>query len=540
MRDATLEKLWRMLLENRQVLFGLFAGMAAAALLVIMARPVLDHVPLYDELLHVLAARGLNETGEPQIADGYYYRGELYTRLAASAMEHRGDTVVSARLPSLVAGAALVLLLAVWISRLAGFFAGAAAALFLCAVPTTLEMAVFARFYTLHALIVLAMAVLLFAALSRERKRWQQIGLIVAALALALPAYHLQDTTLIAVGALVAGVLGVLIHDNWPTVRSFIVRRPVLTMVGLIVILGGGAAIVVKVGLFALLRQAPGWVSWAADRPYEYLVRFADNLPLLWPLFPLAIVLALRFERRLTIFCATFMLSALFVHSIAAAKSMRYIYYVFPAFCAILGCGLSGALQLLKVNVSPTRGEGAAASIRPMMAFGWLALVLVAFATSHEGQRVAKAALGRSKPAEVLSYAVEAEWQPAVQTLKPLVASADRVVTSNAMKALYYFGRYDYELNVSIVDETDTRAEFGTDERTGMQAIGTPASITKVIDLPGSTVVILEQETIGRPSGVPSEAVAAIAARCTTVPLGNDIGLVAWTCHEPSAPSTTG
>jgi hypothetical protein len=428
--------------------------------------------------------------------------------------------VVSARLPSVIAGAALVILLTIWITRRAGLFAGIASAVFLSAVPTTLEMTVFARFYTLHALAILAMAILVFEALSPGRKRWQLIALIVAALVLAAPAYHLQDTTLIAVGALIAGALGVLIHDHWPAVRGFITRRPILTAVGLLVLLVGGSAAVVKVGLYAQLRSGPAWSSWAADRPYEYLVRLSENLPLLWPLFPIAIVFALRIERRLTIFCAAFMLSALFVHSIAAAKSMRYIYYVFPMFCAILGCGLACGLKLLTVNARPAR------------AFGYLALVGLVFGVSHEGQRMAKATLGRSKPVEVLSYAVEPEWKPAVPTLQPLVAAADRVVTSNAMKSLYYFGRYDYELNASIVVETDTQEEFGTDERTGMKAIGEPASIAKVIDMPGSTVIVVEQETIGRTAGVSPEAVAAIAQRCQAISLKEEMGLRAWTCHE--------
>jgi hypothetical protein len=511
-----MEKLWRTLVESRQYGWGVLAGIVAALILMMMARPVLDHVPIYDELLHVLAARGLNESGEPQIAEGYYYRGLLYTRLAAESMSHFGDTVVSARLPAVISGAALMVLIGVWVTRLAGPLAGLASAVFLCAIPTTLEMTVFARFYTLHAVIILIMAMLLFAALSRERKRWQQILLVVLAIALLVPAYHLQDTTLIAAGAFAAGVVAVLIHDNWVTVKAFVMRRPVLTAVSMLVLVIGGCVAVVKVGLYAQLRQGPAWASWAADRPYEYLVRFADNFPLLWPLFPVAVILAWRVERRLTIFCAAFMLSALFVHSIAAAKSMRYIYYIFPMFCAIWGCGLAGALRLLGPNLLPAK----------------LALIVLVFVVSHEGQRMAKAALGRSKPIEVLSYAVEADWKPAVAVLQPLVSSADRVVTSNAMKSLYYFGRYDYELNESIVYETDTQEDFGKDERTGMKAIGAAASIAKVIDSPGSTVVMLEQETIGSAAGVSAAAVAAIEARCQVVSLKEQIGLRAWTCHE--------
>ena len=114
-------------------------------------------------------------------------------------------------------------------------------------------------------------------------------------------------------------------------------------------------------------------------------------------------------------------------------------------------------------------------------------------------------------------YDGETAWSAALPTLQPLVTSASRVVTSNAMKALYYFGRYDYDLNATIVPETQSGQEFGLDERTGRHAISTAQSIAQVLGMPGTTIVILEEMRLGIPAGVPADAVDTIAARCSVV-----------------------
>ena len=112
------------------------------------------HRPMYDELLHVLSARGVMQTGEPVMADGIYGRAELFTRLVAASMTVFGDSLVAARLPALVSGGLLVLLVSVWTTRRVGWVAGLCVALLLASLPMSVSVAVFARFYTLHALFV--------------------------------------------------------------------------------------------------------------------------------------------------------------------------------------------------------------------------------------------------------------------------------------------------------------------------------------------------------------------------------------------------
>lgn len=515
------------ILAARSLSAGLLAGLVASALLVLMARAVIDHVPLYDELLHFLSAQGLLRSGIPAIADGVYERAQLYTRLVAAFMGQWGETLVVARSTALVGGVLLTLLLAVWITRQAGVLAGVSAATILVLVPTTLELAVFIRFYTLHALLIVVIAMLAYAATAEHATRGKRVLCGVFAVALLAPAWHFQETSAIAAGAVVLGVMAVLILDHWQAVRAELRRRPWQISAGLLAVAVVGVAFIYAIGFFDRLASAPQWASGSANRPHFYLIQFAREMPLLWPLFPLAAVIALRTHRRLALFCLVVLLAGLAVHSLAAAKSSRYVYYLFPFYAAVWGCAVGGLLVGLVRSVA----QGSAQSPR-LRLVAPLAVALLALALSQEGQRALRTAVGKAKVVEVLDYAVEADWSTSVAALKPIAAVADRVVTSNAMKSIFYLGRYDYELNLSIVEETETAEEFGRDIRTGGFAIGTAESTSAVLNMPGLTLVVLEDEKIGKESGVPAAAMEIIRGRCMSLALPGGAGISAWQCQQ--------
>jgi hypothetical protein len=100
------------------------------------------------------------------------------------------------------------------------------------------------------------------------------------------------------------------------------------------------------------------------------------------------------------------------------------------------------------------------------------------------------------------------------------------------MKSLYYLGRYDYELNASIVAETDTGADFGTDERTGRKAIGSAAAVSQVLGQPGTSLVVIEDEVLNRETGVSRAAAEALVPLCTKVALRPGAGLSVWQCSS--------
>lgn len=515
--------------ERRGYGLGVMAGLCAALVLWAMARGLLVHVPLYDELLHFLSAQGLRERGELAIANGEYTRAWLYTYLVSYSFALFGETLVAARIPALLGALCLVAAVAVWVTRRAGVLAGGIAAGCLGLVPATVDLAVFARFYTVHALVILAMAIALFAALEPGAKRSTRLRFLGLTLILLPLAMHLQDSTVVAAGALTCGVAGVLAMDHWVWVRGFVLRHPWQVMIGAALAAGLGLVAVNAMGLLVQMQQVPLWNAWAVGRPHYYLMALAAEIPLLWPLFPVAMVFALVVQPRLALFCGLVLLSGLAVHSIAGQKAIRYIYYLLPFFCVVWGCALAGAAFLVRSawERSQFRWHGHA----ELAVLALAALVLIG---SEEGQAAAKMLAGRAKPADALGLTTlaEPEWQPIVPVLQPLLTKADRVVTSNAMKSLYYFGRYDYELNASIVPETLTQEEFGVDQRTGKQAIGAADSIQRVLAAPGATLVVLEDEKIDLDAGVSRDSMQVIEASCTPVELPPDTGVHAWFCQR--------
>jgi hypothetical protein len=505
------------------------AGLLGSVLLVLLARSVIDHPVHYDELLHVLSARGLVQGGIPAIADGQYTRAEFFTRAVAWSFRRFGESPVAARVPALVSGVVLMLVVGTWAARRAGFLAGVAAALLLCVVPTTVDVAVFARFYTVHALIMTLMFISAYAALEPGRPTRTRVIQALLAVALVPLGWHFQETAIIAAGAVVAAVVAVLALDHWSRILNLLGRQPVLTLgaLGFGVLLGLSA--IGYLGLLDQLGRSALWAAGNAGRYQYYLVEFRNDLPLLWPLLPAAAVLAVLHpaHRRFGLFCAVAVASALAVHSVAAQKTMRYAYYLAPLMCVLWAMALSSLTA-----AAGGRDEGMVhGGSRGRLWLVW-ALIAVTFLLSQEGARTLNLLAGRIAHLDNRPFSDEPDWTPLVPGLGPFVHTADRVVTSNSMKALYYLGRYDYELNATIVPETETRTEFGRDRRTGRQAIGTAESIRQVLDRSGQTLVVIEESKIGRFSGVSSEAFAVIESRCGELTLPAGSGVRAWWCER--------
>src|SRR5690349_11806532 len=90
-------------------LLGAVGWPAALFLLALLIAAVrIGHQPEFDELYHVLAARGWLETGRFAIAEGEYNRTSLFTLLIAGLFRLFGESIVVARVPSVLAYAVLV------------------------------------------------------------------------------------------------------------------------------------------------------------------------------------------------------------------------------------------------------------------------------------------------------------------------------------------------------------------------------------------------------------------------------------------------
>ena len=501
------------------------AALIGSLLLLLLARNVITHPPEYDELLHVLAARGIVETGEPVIADGRYDRAELFTRVVAASFQWRGESLESARLPALVGALALVVLLAIWVTSRAGFIAGASAAALLAMSVTTVGLATFARFYTLHALAVAMMSISLYEATALNRSWSARISLVAVVLLAAAVALHLQITTIIAIGAALCGIAATLLVDQRQRVVDYIRARPVLFSMMLVVAVAFVVILEWQVGLISHATEAPLWAKDRANRPLYYVQQLATDLPLFWPLFPVAALAATTVFGRFGVFCVAVAVAALAAHSIAAAKAARYVYYALPFVCAVMGCGVAVGVRLLRRWVIDTAPKLTTNALTISLAVFAVVLVL-----SQEGQRTLKLIAGKTAAQSLTMYASESDWSLAMPALRAAADAADIVIVSAGVKGLYYLGRYDFELNATAVVESESGEEFGTDLRTGRKAIGTPASLADVLARAGNKLIVVDQDKLGRETGVAPAVVKMIQTQCKSLAVPSESRVFAWSC----------
>jgi len=233
-----------------------------------------------------------------------------------------------------------------------------------------------------------------------------------------------------------------------------------------------------------------------------------------------------------TVWILIFLVLALALQSAAAQKATRYIYYCVPFICALLGLALPVAIEALRTTFArrwPNHPQ--ASRLLPLTLFA------ASLLASTELYRYARAAIAHDPPETVLSYGGETSWAAAKAPLDPYLRQMPFLISSNAMKAIYYFGWYDAEMNASIVRETDTGSELGNDERTGRRAFSSADSFERLLREAGDRRVLVAAETdkLGLDRGVPAGTVSVIREHCTAIAVPSQTGISAWTCPRSAA-----
>ncbi|MGI9285612.1 MAG: ArnT family glycosyltransferase, partial [Pseudomonadales bacterium] len=108
------------------------------------------HLPVGDEMFHVLAAQSWAMEGSLRIADGSYDRAALFTMLIGELFSIFGDSLVVARIPVLIFGVIWALVLFIWVRKSAGRLAAWIAAGLFCTAPHAIELSLYCRMDTLH------------------------------------------------------------------------------------------------------------------------------------------------------------------------------------------------------------------------------------------------------------------------------------------------------------------------------------------------------------------------------------------------------
>lgn len=514
----------------------------------------LDSAPHFDELYHLLAGLSWIREGDLCIADclSPYSRGALFTYLVGGSLALFGNEVVVARIPSLVAGSFLVVVVFLWIRRRAGRMAAWIAGLLFAVGPLAIHMSQFSRFYALHALLFWIGALAVYALVESTNGRapggapaaswWLRAGLIAVAALSLLAAYELQIMTLIGLAALAVWIA----VDPFPAAaRRHRGRRWMSWAAGTLLVL------LLAAGLYAvesgLLERLWGQYRWsnlrAAGDQREILFYhhwlYGEYGPL-YALFPAAAVVALARHFRLALFCSVLFVVGFVAHSFGGFKGWRLIYWIMPTFYAIWGIALAAVARPLwnrALRVSgrlfrgtlPARWQAAVGALGLALAVLFVAGNTGSFNTTWKLMTLSDDEWPASKP----WYRGHSNWVPVEPTLQEIADEVEVVLATSGPKAIYYLGRLDASISRGLLyginPGSGTLApQFSRGRQTGRPILSEPEALRRVVACYGSGLIVVERGHWRRSVSLP-EATANFIERATRrIPLPEKHRLLAF------------
>jgi hypothetical protein len=492
----------------------------------------------FDEFYHILAAQSVVDDGSLRIADGDgYTRGRLFTYMVAASYKIFGQSIASARLPSVLAGSLLVGLVFAWMRSVSGTIGAWAAAMLLAFSPHAIHLSQTSRFYMLEALCVWVASIALYECTvtrwpPRHLVAWAFAGLIAAALAI-----HLQVVSLIPLGAAIVWACLTAFTSNNPFSRNhrrwLLAAVLLLTAIALITLLTTGTLQF----LLSEFRRTALWASPQADDAAYYHRFLLTWYQLLWVLAPFAVVAAATHGAP-GVFCLCVFFVTLLAHSFAGFKAPRYFFHALPFFFCIWGFTLGQLLPRLHDQLMTL----AARAFRPLprrrlsSVAGWLVLIFLLLAVSHYVQAYHTTRSLLTNPRAANPFAGP-DWAAAAHVLRPLTRECDMVVTSASPKALYYLGRHDFGLSAT---QLQNQPEFTRDYRVGRPLISTAQSLQQVMQQAHSGLIVIETDHWAKPYFVPRATTDFIEQNAQPAPLDSRWGLLAFTWGPASdqAPPT--
>lgn len=502
----------------------LFLAAAALYTITIGTTPV-----RVDEYYTMLAARSWAENGSFAILDGEYTRARLFTMLVGVTFDLFGSTSLwIARLPTVLMAAGLVTLVFTFVDKRAGFPAAIAAALVLALSGYTLDVAHFARFYAPQALVVFGAAMLVHAAAAREGAA-MAVRLAGAAALLAL-GLHLQPTTAIAAAAL--ALWFAVERLQW--IMTVVRQRPWLALIAVALTLIFGLMIVPSMAQRFLAASV-----WAQEHRYDrlfYLREFSAQIPLLLILLPVAAVLALRRDRSLALLSIIMIAVALVVHSFAAMKAGRYVYYAMPFMAMLFGLAMARpadqAVATLKRMLGP--GELAGLCAGAIVLVLGIAALLVNSSYRHTAVALRQSVAALSTDAH-FSGPRDPVWNEQASSLRRVVSPTDFLVASDDLRTIVHIRPHDLLINPSHLSDLGTTRDFTRDVRTGRPVIGSVAGLDRVMSCRASGVIVVDDAHWRTAKGVPSAVADRIEQLATPArPAIAHFQIFRWQ-HRPTA-----
>ncbi len=501
----------------------------------------LSFAPDVDEFHHVLAAQSLLSDGNLSLAGGEapYTRGLLYTLIVAGFFAIFGESLEVARIPAILGGATLVVVLYLWVRSASNRLAGWISALLLCTYPFGIYLTQVSRFYSLHALFFLLGVMAVHRLVSDPADGWRQTLTLGAGATVALAlAFHLQITVVVGIGALALWI--VADRANWIVNR---VRRgprssiPLVAVAGAVLLLGG----VIWFSGFGpralfLFQYADPWAFEHRDNLRFYHRHLQSGYGPLWAFFPILILVTLHRNLRFGLLCPLLFGVVLVAHSLAAWKHPRYVFYVMPFFFAIVGVAIAGVVPALRALLTQLVGrigsQFAGGIARPVLLIGTtvgvVGFALVGFGASSDFVRMMQP--GPDSLESPRPYRGKAEWATAQPTLMELSRDAEVLVSYSHLKPPYYLGRLDVILQRNHLYQGDIwQPEFTLQPQLARPVISRPESLAGIVSCYGSGMVIGEHFGWRDPAGVPSGTVDWIEEELNPVPLPPEWRILVYT-----------
>ena len=533
-------------LAQSRLPFAAYAAPLAVFAIALLARLVgLHHTPYVDELNHVMAAHSLLERGTWELTTGGepYTRARLFTLFVAALFRVFGESLAVARIPAVLAGAALVTALFVWVRTVAGRGAAWVAAMLFCFQPASLYLSGLVRFYTIQTLCFFVAATLVYRLVTdRALPRSRATRLSVAAALLFLLALHFQVITIVGIASVVAWAAADRAH-------AMLTRSQLRSAIIALVIAAAIAAIAMHRGAFAaplaMFSYVDDWAVSNRDNVRFYHDLFLDQYPTLWTLFPLLAILALSRCGRAALCCLAPFVVVFVVHSLAAWKAERYLFSVMPMFFAVVGIGIAEGARLVRPSVVGAIEwlSGKPLAARPRSLALVLTTALIAgFAAIGNGATSYAYKMLRESDAEwqlALLYRGQPDWDLAHAVLAPEATSATIVISAAEMKALYYLHRTDVMIGVGLLG--DPRApgpEYSMFAKLARPVVSTSASLAQLRACFPRGLIVAEHGQWRTPWGIPPAVANYIDSTMTPLTLPVASRLVAYRWTERAADST--
>jgi hypothetical protein len=514
------------------------ASMILFCLAVLVRLVDLDQLARFDELYTLPAAQNMMREGVPRIANGIYDRAELFTMLLAGWFRLAGDSLVMARLPSVLFGSLLAVTVFWWADAVAGRAAAWISGLFVALASLSIEMSQFARFYTLHALAFWLGAIGVYAlATGGWASKGRQVAVAIGSALCLLLAMHLQILTLIGgvgLGLWLTGfVLWRLLTDQrtkryWPWI--------LLGVLALMLALGAIAALAgdVIAALFAQYLETPLTVIHHRGEIWFYHLRLIEHYPTLWPIFPFLAIFAVAARPKPSIFALCVFGVAFALVSFGGQRSWRYLYFAMPFLFVVWGVALASVWYALRDLFLSAVGRVLTPvpfRLRPLCTWtlivGSFAFLLLA---NGSPARTLLRPLGVR-----LGEGLSAGWPDVVPQLESWVRDANVVLTSHELHMLHYLGRADILISKERLAEF-SEAEFARDPRTGVPTVSEAESLALIMSCYSNGVIVAETLKGWRePTVIDEEASDFIVAHTEPIELPPGAHIRAFRWEAPIA-----